>query len=166
LFVLQISYFWSMLFLSIWVVSLVSFVNSYLKKHSKDIQWAFFIAFIGVMFTKTPDPFKNQELVRLTKFIGQLIFLGSHTYIHVKFETAKFLKSLLWIQKATLFIVFLTWYLRWPGSHPAVLLNLILIPLIILKFKSLNEPLKWSVVNVIIAVLIELALRAPYLLSL
>ena len=155
-----------MLFLSIWAVSLASCVNSYLKKHSKDIQGAFLIAFLGVMLTKAPDVFKNQEIVRLVKFIGQLLFLGSHIYMQIKFDTKKSLSSVLWIQKATLFIVFLTWYQRWPGSHPAVIMNLILIPLVVSNYKSLNEPLKWSVLNVITAVLIELALRAPYLLSL
>lgn len=157
--VVQNSYFWKMLFLTIWALSLISFINSCLKKYNKDIQWAFFFAFLGVVFTKSPDFFKNQELMRLVKFLGFLLFLGSHIYIQVVSKTNKFNSILLWIQKFTLLAVFVTWYFKLPGSQPAVLLNLVLIPWIFLKFKSLKEPLKWSVINTITAILIELAIR-------
>ncbi len=147
-----------MLFLTIWGFSLVSFINSYLKKYSKDIQWAFFIAFLGVVFTKTPNIFNNDELIRLTKFFGQLLFLGSHIYIQIKSQISKFLNPLIWIQKASLLAVYLNCYMRWPGSKHITLLNLILIPFILSKFKSLNGPLKWSLFNLFISVMIILGI--------
>lgn len=118
----------------------------------------FILMFLGTRFIQYPIEMHSIENLRLTKFIATMIFTLGGTIIYIK-ESSEIVRKISILQLLLLGLIYVTWYFKLPGSHPAALVNVLLTFYLFSKLKKQTLPYILTFIVIAMAVTVEFILR-------